>query len=55
MHTRFERKQRQLIVITTLVEHLRSLIREHPTAKQGEHAEWIGVSHSRISQLKKLL
>jgi transcriptional pleiotropic regulator of transition state genes len=30
-------------------------MREHPTAKQGEYAEWLGVSQGRISQLKKLL
>ncbi|AUO05504.1 regulator [Paenibacillus jamilae] len=38
-----------------LVEHLRRLMREYPTAQQGEYAEWLGVSQSRISQLKKLL
>ncbi|MXO78400.1 AbrB/MazE/SpoVT family DNA-binding domain-containing protein [Paenibacillus sp. OT2-17] len=38
-----------------LVENLRKLMREHPTAKQGEYAEWLGVSQGRISQLKKLL
>ncbi|WP_249930715.1 AbrB/MazE/SpoVT family DNA-binding domain-containing protein [Paenibacillus polymyxa] len=38
-----------------LVEHLRRLMREYPTAQQGEYAEWLGVSQSHISQLKKLL
>ncbi|MDY8022790.1 AbrB/MazE/SpoVT family DNA-binding domain-containing protein [Paenibacillus polymyxa] len=38
-----------------LVENLRKLMREHPTAKQDEYAEWLGVSQGRISQLKKLL
>ncbi|QNV55899.1 hypothetical protein GMA19_01051 [Paenibacillus polymyxa E681] len=38
-----------------LVEKLRKLMREHPTAKQGEYAERLGVSQGRISQLKKLL
>ncbi|MEK4986732.1 AbrB/MazE/SpoVT family DNA-binding domain-containing protein [Listeria sp. FSL L8-0308] len=38
-----------------LVEKLRRIMREHPTAKQGEYAEWLGVSQGRISQLKKLL
>ncbi|MGW9530288.1 AbrB/MazE/SpoVT family DNA-binding domain-containing protein [Paenibacillus terrae] len=38
-----------------LVESLRRLIREHPTAKQSEHAKRLGVSQGRISQLKKLL
>ncbi len=37
------------------VEKLKRLMHEHPTAKQGEYAEWLGVSHGRISQLKKLL
>ncbi|WP_226003375.1 AbrB/MazE/SpoVT family DNA-binding domain-containing protein [Paenibacillus sp. BJ-4] len=37
------------------LEQLRELMREHPTAKQGEYAEWLGVSQGRISQLKKLL
>ncbi|WP_025720911.1 AbrB/MazE/SpoVT family DNA-binding domain-containing protein [Paenibacillus sp. 1-18] len=38
-----------------LVESLRRLVREHPTAKQSEYAERLGVSQGRISQLKKLL
>lgn len=37
-----------------MVESLRKLMREHPKAKQGEYAEWLGVSQGRISQLKKL-
>ncbi|MFC7558392.1 hypothetical protein ACFQY3_04245 [Paenibacillus farraposensis] len=38
-----------------MVESLQKLMREHPKAKQGEYAEWLGVSQDRISQLKKLL
>ncbi len=38
-----------------LAEKLKRLMREHPTAKQGEYAEWLRVSQGRISQLKKLL
>ncbi|WP_025684660.1 AbrB/MazE/SpoVT family DNA-binding domain-containing protein [Paenibacillus maysiensis] len=38
-----------------LVERLRKMVHEHPHAKQGEYAQWLGVSQSRISQLKKLL
>ncbi|MGW8958439.1 AbrB/MazE/SpoVT family DNA-binding domain-containing protein [Paenibacillus sp. NPDC055715] len=37
------------------LKKLRSLIREHPHAKQSEYANWLGVTASRISQLKKLL
>ncbi|WP_226002367.1 AbrB/MazE/SpoVT family DNA-binding domain-containing protein [Paenibacillus sp. BJ-4] len=38
-----------------LVERLRKMVHEHPHAKQGEYAKWLGVSQGRISQLKKLL
>ncbi|WP_068497681.1 AbrB/MazE/SpoVT family DNA-binding domain-containing protein [Paenibacillus kribbensis] len=38
-----------------LIESLKRLMREHPTAKQNEYAKWLGVSQGRISQLKKLL
>ncbi|TKH44431.1 regulator [Paenibacillus terrae] len=38
-----------------LAEQLRRLMSEHPTAKQGDYAKWLGVSQGRISQLKKLL
>ncbi|MEC0181206.1 AbrB/MazE/SpoVT family DNA-binding domain-containing protein [Paenibacillus peoriae] len=38
-----------------LIERLRELIREHPNARQGEYAKWLGVSQGRIPQLKKLL
>ncbi|ASR45352.1 regulator [Paenibacillus kribbensis] len=38
-----------------LLKSLRELMREHPEAKQSEYAEWLGVSQSRISQIKKLL
>ncbi|PNQ82806.1 MULTISPECIES: AbrB/MazE/SpoVT family DNA-binding domain-containing protein [Paenibacillus] len=38
-----------------LLKSLRRLMLEHPGAKQGEYAEWFGVSQARISQLKKLL
>ncbi|KJD47426.1 AbrB/MazE/SpoVT family DNA-binding domain-containing protein [Paenibacillus terrae] len=38
-----------------LVERLRKMVHEHPHAKQGEYAQWLGVSQGRISQLKKLL
>lgn len=38
-----------------LAEQLRRLMREYPTAKQGEYAERLGVSQGRISQLKKLI
>lgn len=38
-----------------LAEQHRRLIRVHPTAKQSEYAEWLGVSQGRISQLKRLL
>ncbi|KAF6575711.1 AbrB/MazE/SpoVT family DNA-binding domain-containing protein [Paenibacillus polymyxa] len=38
-----------------LIQRLRELLHEHPHAKQGEYAQWLGVSQGRISQLKKLL
>lgn len=38
-----------------LIQRLRELVHEHPHAKQGEYAQWLGVSQGRISQLKKLL
>ncbi|MGW8958881.1 AbrB/MazE/SpoVT family DNA-binding domain-containing protein [Paenibacillus sp. NPDC055715] len=38
-----------------LIQRLRELVHEHPRAKQGEYAQWLGVSQGRISQLKKLL
>ncbi|MET3207408.1 UNVERIFIED_CONTAM: AbrB family looped-hinge helix DNA binding protein [Paenibacillus sp. PvR008] len=38
-----------------LIQRLRELVHEHPYAKQGEYAQWLGVSQGRISQLKKLL
>ncbi|MBE0342073.1 AbrB/MazE/SpoVT family DNA-binding domain-containing protein, partial [Paenibacillus sp. 28ISP30-2] len=36
-----------------LAAQLRRLMSEHPTAKQGDYAKWLGVSQGRISQLKK--
>ncbi|MCC3379662.1 AbrB/MazE/SpoVT family DNA-binding domain-containing protein [Paenibacillus farraposensis] len=38
-----------------LLKGLRKLMLEHPEARQNDYAKWLGVSQSRISQLKKFL